>query len=50
MKPSYPVGLHTLKASVITDDRYRVEQLVEDMVAAGKITQIKKHRYIKAGA
>lgn len=46
MKPGYPVGLHTLKASVLTEDRSRVEPIVNDMVRYGELTQLKKHRYI----
>lgn len=45
-----PLGLHTLKAGVMTEDRSQVETLVEDMVNAGELVEIKKNRYIKAGA
>ena len=45
-----PLGLHTLKAGVMTEDRSRVEQLVRDMINAGELTELKKSRFIKAGA
>ena len=45
-----PLGLHTLKAGVMTEDRSRVEQLVRDMINAGELTELKKNRFIKAGA
>ena len=45
-----PLGLHTLKAGVMTEDRSRVEQLVRDMINAGELTEPKKNRFIKAGA
>lgn len=49
VKPGLPVGLHTLKASVLTEDRSRVETIVEDLVAAGELVEIKKHRFIQKG-
>jgi len=50
VKPGLPVGLHTLKASVITEDRSRVEEIVSGMVRYGELTEIRKDRFIKAGA
>lgn len=47
--PGLPVGLSTLKAAVLTEDRKRVEDIVRGMVRYGELTEIKKHRYIKAG-
>lgn len=45
-----PLGLHTLKAGVMTDDRSRVEEIVSSMVRYGELTEIRKDRFIKAGA
>lgn len=45
-----PLGLHTLKAGAMTEDRPRVETIVKDMVAAGELVEIKKNRFQKAGA
>lgn len=42
-----PLGLHTLKAGVMTDDRTRAEQLVRDLVNAGELVEIKKNRFQK---
>ena len=49
MAQGLSLGLHTLKASVLTEDRSRVEPIVEDLVAAGELVEIKKHRYIQKG-
>lgn len=45
--PGYPLGLHTLKAAVLTKDRGRVEPIVGGMVRYGELEETKKHRYIK---
>lgn len=49
IEPGLPVGLHVLKASVMTEDRSRVEPIVSSMVRYGELTQLRKDRYIKAG-
>lgn len=46
MAPGLPLGLQALKASVLTEDRSRVEPIVNGMVRYGQLTEIKKHRYI----
>lgn len=47
VKPGYPVGLHVLKASVMTEDRSRVEPIVSGMVRYGELTETKKNRFKK---
>ena len=45
--PGLPVGLHTLKAAVLTKDRKRVEEIVSGMVRHGELEETKKNRYTK---
>ena len=45
--PGLPVGLHTLKASVLTEDKPRVEPIALAMVRDGELIQLKKDRFIK---
>ena len=45
--PGLPVGLHTLKAAVLTEDKPRVESIVLAMVRDGELIQLKKDRFIK---
>ena len=39
--PGLPVGLHTLKAAVLTKDKHRVETIVLAMVRDGEQIQLK---------
>ena len=45
--PGLPVGLHTLKAAVLTEDKPHVEPIVLAMVRDGELIQLKKDRFIK---
>ena len=45
--PGLPVGLHTLKAAALTEDKPRVEPIVLAMVRDGELIQLKKDRFIK---
>lgn len=45
--PGYPLGLHTLKASVLTKDRKRVKEIINGMVRHGELKETKKNRYTK---
>lgn len=47
MAPGLPLGLQTLKASVLTKDRSRVEPIVSGMVRYDELTEIKKNRFKK---
>jgi len=42
-----PLGLATLKASVLEDQKILVEPAVTEMVAAGLVVEVKKHRYVR---
>ena len=44
--PGLPVGLHTLKAAALTEDKPRVEPIVLAMVRDGELIQLKKDRFI----
>lgn len=47
LTPGLPIGIQTLKAAVLTEDRKRVEPIIDAMISTGEITKIKKDRYIK---
>ena len=47
MAPGLPLGLHTLKASVLTEDRSRVEPIISGMVRYDELTEVKKNRFKK---
>ena len=43
-----PLGLATLKACVLEHQKPLVEPAVTEMVAAGFVVEVKKHRYVRA--
>lgn len=43
-----PLGLATLKACVLEHQKPLVEPAVTEMVAAGLVVEVKKHRYVRA--
>lgn len=43
-----PLGLATLKACVLEHQKQLVEPAVTEMVAAGLVIEIRKHRYVRA--
>ena len=45
--PGLPVGLHTLKAAVLTEDKPRVEPIVLAMVRDGELVKLPKGKYQK---
>ena len=45
--PGLPVGLHTLKAAVLTEDKPRVEAIVLAMVRDGELAKLPKGKYQK---
>lgn len=45
--PGLPVGLHTLKAAVLTEDKPRVEPIVLAMVRDGELAKLPKGKYQK---
>ena len=42
-----PLGLATLKACVLEHQKPLVEPAVTEMVAAGLVVEVKKHRYVR---
>lgn len=47
MAPGLPLSLQVLKASVLTEDRSKVEPIVSGMVRYDELTEIKKNRFKK---
>ena len=45
--PGLPVGLHTLKAAALTEDKPRVEAIVLAMVRDGELAKLPKGKYQK---
>lgn len=45
--PGLPVGLHTLKAAALTEDKPRVEPIVLAMVRDGELAKLPKGKYQK---
>ena len=43
-----PLGLATLRACVLEHQKPLVEPTVAEMVAAGLVIEIKRHRYVRA--
>ena len=43
----FPLGLATLKASVLEAQKQEVEPALTAMVGAGYVIEVKKHRYAK---
>lgn len=43
----FPLGLATLKASVLEAQKQEVEPAVNQLIAAGFVMEVKKHRYAK---
>lgn len=43
-----PLGLATLRACVMEHQKPLVEPAVTEMVSAGLVVEVKKHRYVRA--
>ena len=42
-----PLGIDTLRWSVLDEDRNKVPQILERLVSEGRIIEIKKNRFIR---